>query len=445
MITPEFLETITEQTEKTVTFMRTQILHRICDRIEASLIANEENILIPSTITEIHQLMDTGMMIEDIQEEVEKALPDIQTEIRKAFYESAREISNYNTDVAKEIIKAMTESGMQVDVEIPQYERIGLPKSTANLNMTAHEVRKLEQIYKGANRMVENMCRLLPVQGNEMYLRLATEGFLKAQSGTPIGEVIMEAIKDASGAGITSVNYTSGHVDKIEVAVARAVRTAVSKANAEITLSRCSEMGVACVKVSEHYGARVTKHQDYTNHAMWQGKVYSLDWSKPELAELSTEVQKEEKGFKWLRNLRDYVVGFFNKKKKPAYPDFVEVCGYGQMLGISGINCRHTFSAFFPDVQEEPQSAVDDVKNEQYYEDTQKQREMERRIRKTRTELYNLQGKDYPETVKRIEYLNNLLEKQTDALFDFCDSKGFKVESWRLQIHAGDNTKIVRR
>lgn len=443
MITPEFLETITDETTKTVRFMQTKILKRMCKRIESSLKANEENILIPSTINEIHQLMDSGMMIDDIEKEVEKALPRIRIEIQNAFLQSAQEISNYNTDIAKDIVKAMTDKGMVVDVEIPRYERVGLPKNTGKLNMTSHEVRKLEQIYHGANRMVENMCRLLPVQGNETYLRLATEGFLKVQGGITVGEAITEAIKDASKMGVSVVNYTSGHVDSIEVATARAVRTAIGKANAEIVLTRASEMGVGYVKVSEHYGARVTQKNDYTNHSIWQGKVYKLDWDKPELSELQADAG-DEKGFAWLKNLKSYVKGFF-KKNAPSYPDFVETCGYGKMLGISGINCRHTFYPFFPETQEEPDIAVDYIDNKQFYADTQKQREMERRIRKTKTEIYNLKDVNLIEAKERIDYLNRILDRQTQALFEFCEQKGLKVDNWRLMIHEGDNTRVIRR
>ena len=426
MITPEFLNEIVEQTEKTTEFMRTNILKRICDRIEASLLANEENIMIPSTITEINQLMDTGMMIEEIQIEVEKALPAIREEVRKAFLQSAVELSNYNTDIAKEIIQ---KEGY--DIEIPLYERVGLPKDVANLNLTATEVRKLEQIYKGTDKMIQDMCRLLPVTGNEKYLRLAVEAIENVQGGTTIGQAITDSIHKACVG--EKVLYTSGHVDNIEVAIARAVRTEVAKANSQIVLTRASEMGVEYVYVSEHYGARVTDKQDYTNHAMWQGKVYHLDWKKPELASFKAEILGDEKGFKWLNKLRNFITDKFRKVKYP-YKDFVDVCGYGQMLGISGINCRHTFSPFFPDVQDEPESIVDDVKNQEYYEDTQRQREIERRIRKTKTEMECLKGRNYEETQRRMARLSNQLTRQTDELFKFADSKGFKVENWRLQV-----------
>jgi hypothetical protein len=425
MITPEFLNEIVEKTETTARYMQTAILKRICERIEASVLAHQEHILIPSTITEIKKLLDTGLMVEEIQEEIEKALPHLQKEIRLAFLQSAREISDYNTDVAREIIH---KEGL--DIEIPQYEQVGLPKDTANLNLTATEVRKLEQTYKGTAKMIRDMCRLLPVQGNEKYLRLATEAIVKTKAGIPVGQAITESIQRASN---EVVKYNSGHVDNIEVAIARAVRTEIGKANAQIVLTRCGEMGVGYVKVSEHYGARVTKELDYTNHSYWQGKVYSLDWTKDALKSFNADVPKNEKGFKWLRNLKEYMTGLF-KNKKPKYPDFVDVCGYGEMLGISGINCRHTFYPFFPESQSNPDSIIDDVRNEDFYKTTQKQREIERRIRKTKKEIYNLEGLEYTEAIQLLDSLKAKLDRQLDELFKFCESKGLKVESWRLEV-----------
>lgn len=440
MITPEYLEEIIEGTQREVTYMQTQILRKMCDRIYASFIHKEDNILIPTTINEIHQLMDSGMMREEIQEIVEKALPDIQDEIKKAFLQSAKEISDYNTDIAKKIIETYDKRGNPIDVEIPQYEKVGIPKTAAGLNMTADEIKKLEQIYKRTRKYVDNLCHTLPELGNEEYIDITNKAFLRQRAGEPIGLVIKDAIKEASAKGIKFVSYDSGHVDTIEVAIARAVRSGINKANAEIVLTRAGEMGAGHVLVSEHMGARVTKEDDYTNHAWWQGQVYKLDWNNEILKKYDVYVPKEEKGFKWLRKMKEA-----NKKTeiKVKFPDFVETCGYGQLLGICGVNCRHTFSMFFPEVQSIPERRVNDEKNERFYNMTQKQRDMERAIRKTKTELYNLNDKTGPEIEERRNFLLNLQERQMDRYTEFIDKNGQKLDDWRLQIYRGDN--IVKK
>jgi hypothetical protein len=38
------------------------------------------------------------------------------------------------------------------------------------------------------------------------------------------------------------------------------------------------------------------------------------------------------------------------ERKQKKYPDFYEVTGYGEMLGLCGINCRHSFFFVDPEV-----------------------------------------------------------------------------------------------
>lgn len=78
------------------------------------------------------------------------------------------------------------------------------------------------------------------------------------------------------------------------------------------------------------------------------------------------------------------------------YPDFVESCGYGDVQGIGGANCRHSFWPFIENVSERTYSdeQLEAMKPEnrpkikfegrEYddYQATQKQREIERTIRK---------------------------------------------------------------
>lgn len=84
------------------------------------------------------------------------------------------------------------------------------------------------------------------------------------------------------------------------------------------------------------------------------------------------------------------------------YPDFVESTGYGvDKLGLCGINCYHTFFAFIPGVSErnytDEQLAVMNAKENEKrqfrgkeyttYEASQKQRALERLMRKQRQEI----------------------------------------------------------
>ena len=112
-------------------------------------------------------------------------------------------------------------------------------------------------------------------------------------------KALQDAVDQLAEKGITIVeNKREEHVD---VAAERNVRTAISRLAGDVTLQRAIENGYTLVLVSAHLGARPT-------HEVWQGKVYSI-------------VGETEK-----------------------YKDFYKETEYGQMLGLCGINCRHTFS-----------------------------------------------------------------------------------------------------
>lgn len=75
------------------------------------------------------------------------------------------------------------------------------------------------------------------------------------------------------------------------------------------------------------------------------------------------------------------------------YPDFETTCGYGSVTGILGANCRHNFTPFIPGVMErtytdeqlaniDPPPFEYEGKTYTHYEATQKQREIERTVRK---------------------------------------------------------------
>lgn len=79
-----------------------------------------------------------------------------------------------------------------------------------------------------------------------------------------------------------------------------------------------------------------------------------------------------------------------------SYPDFVEKCGYGHVQGIGGANCRHSFWPYIEGVSErtytdaqlegmKPENRPKTVFEGREYDDyqaTQKQRQIERTIRK---------------------------------------------------------------
>jgi hypothetical protein len=104
--------------------------------------------------------------------------------------------------------------------------------------------------------------------------------------------------------------------------------------------------------------------------------------------------------------------------------------GYGTVTGLCGANCRHHFSPYF-EGQRNPFEQFDSEENRKQYELEQRQRTLERRIRKTKREV---QGLDAAGDETEYQRKSALLQKQNAAYNQFCKDNGLKKQSDRISI-----------
>ncbi len=213
-------------------------------------------------------------------------------------------------------------------------------------------------------------------------------------------DAVKNAVRTLTESGLRVVDYESGVSNMLDVAVRRATLTGINQTVAEMTLMQMKESDSEFVEVTAHMGAR-------PDHQTWQGKVYHVGGDKD------------------------------------GYPDFEESTGYGTGAGLCGWNCRHSFFVFFPGISvrnytDEQLKNIDpppieyDGKTYTYYEATQKQRQIERMIRKTKRELVALDsaGLKSDFTAKSVR-----LRKQKDLYVDFSKSAKLKTRNERHQVY----------
>ena len=246
--------------------------------------------------------------------------------------------------------------------------------------------------FRKTNGALRNLTLTTALEAQQAYINAATAAEMMVESGAfDLAASVRKAISDAAKEG-AFVQYPSGHRDRLDVAVRRAVVTGVNQTCAQISLSYADDMGVDLVETTAHPGAR-------PEHAAWQGKVFS------------------------------------RSGRSKRYPDFVTATGYGTGAGLCGWNCRHSFFPFFEGLSE---SAYPKPYNDaRRYEDTQKQRAMERAIRSTKRELIG-----YDEAVKSglqgaqddFNRASVLLKKQETRLRDFIEEKGLQKDTSRVGV-----------
>ena len=199
---------------------------------------------------------------------------------------------------------------------------------------------------------------------------------------------IRDAVMELADSGLRSVDYRSGVHRQLDTAVRNCVQTAVGQLSGEISMENCRQTGVQLVEVSAHWGARTDGTGGHGDHQAWQGQVYCLN---------GTDGAH--------RNLADTT----------GYPD--------DPAGLHGYNCRHDFYPFWEGVSEPAKRPEESAPVEYrgarytYTEATQKQRAMERTIRRDKRRVYTDQahGNDVSVPLSQIESRKDEYQRFSDA------------------------------
>lgn len=265
---------------------------------------------------------------------------------------------------------------------------------------------------------IQNLTRTTAGIANQTFIDVMDETYWRVRTGAQsytaaVADAVLKLSKVQA-----DVRYPSGHVDHLETAVLRAVRTGVAQSSGNCSLQLCKESGWNHVLVSEHIGARVSAENPIADHAGWQGKVYCIEGSTEE---------------------------YPNLKAATGYPD--------DPLGLCGYNCRHSFTPFLPGVSTNPYDGkhVDTEENRKAYALSQEQRRMERSIRAQKRKCAALKTaaahcEDPAAKAKLQEQYRQSaahLQKQNAAYADFCKSHERKPYYDRLAVAGWDRSQAA--
>lgn len=400
MLSPDYLLRVGEGGEAIAETIHNDIIKQIVERIALRLSRGDNYILTARDKWQIEVLQDAGFLREDIEKTIAKYTGLMQTEIAEAMEEAG--------------VKAI-----EKDNEI--YRAAGL--SAEPLEKSPYLIRLMQRAYEATAGEWKNLTRTTADSCQQAFVEACDKAYNLVSSGAMgYAQAYTDAINAIADEGVAVVKYTKlnpltgeerVHVDTIETATLRCIRTGVSQATAQITDARMEEMDWDIILVSSHFGARVTDKQDFTNHYWWQGKFYS-------------------------RTGRD-----------TRFPPYA-VCGEGNVQGIHGANCRHSHGP--GDGEFNPYEKFDEEENRKEYDLQQKQRSMERGIRKTKRKVMGLrEGVEKAQTpeakaaaeeaYQRAAYR---LQKQNAAYDAFCEEKNLKKLNERITIAKWDRSQAAK-
>ena len=382
MLEPHYLQQIADGAEQIASELHEYIIQQIIDRMMERIGRGESYLLTSSDRWRIEVLQDSGYLLEDI----------------------TAELAKYTKRQEKEIKAAMEEAGVKaLEYDDKIYRAAGL--SPMPLTQSPALIRLMERSYNATLGEWRNMTRTTAQAAQRQFINECDMAYNKVMSGAvAYNQAVREAVEAAVSGGVY-VNYPTGHRDTIETATARAVRTGIAQAAGDISIKRMEEMDWDIILVSAHIGARTGDGgQNPGNHLWWQGQFYS-------------------------RTGRD-----------KRFPDFYKSTGYGTGEGLCGWNCRHSFGS--GDGVNNPYKDIQTADNIHMEKLDQRQRALERRVRKTKREVMGLQEAvekcqdkaakfELQQTLDRKSYL---LSRQNKAYIDFCKQNDLRPLNERLQI-----------
>ena len=327
MLTPKQLDKLPEPVIKLMSELQDEIISDICRRI------TKANYLTPTAEWQLYKANQLTLSAREVRRRIAQKLKVQEKQLKEIYTEAVK------TAIKEDefIYKAAIAEGVLSD---------NYRDKLTNYTRSAAFSNALKQGLKNTNGLMRNLTNSAAAAANRQLSDALDLAYLKCTSGafTP-ADAVFEAVKRLGADGLKCVSYDSGRTDQLDVAVRRAVVTGIGKTCCDMQLNLAKEMDCGLVEVSSHLGAR-------PSHAEWQGKVYSLT------------------------------------PNHPKYPYFYEATGYGTGDGLGGWNCRHSFFPYFEGLSLAA-NAPDFSKEEnlQEYTNTQRQRSLERSIRKSKREL----------------------------------------------------------
>lgn len=338
--TPALLDTLPEELAELFRGLEDTLLDEICSRLALKDQLNEV------TVQAIRALRSHGIDLEDIEKAIRKTTGISEKKLKELLDDVVERNQRYYTDLIDLAHVTQPETLVSVEDTWAIYEQT---------KQTMRNLTRSMGFLVDAGRTI-----LPPAKAYQWALDNAT---MQIQSGAiSYNQAIKSSVQQLAG-GLKVVNYESGHVDHIDVAVRRAVMTGVNQICDQYTNQSAEYLETRYFEVSAHSGARDKPGTSpWSSHKDWQGKVY----------------YQSESG---------------EPDPLGLYDDLVETTGYGYVDGLTGANCRHHKYPYVPGVSErtytdEQLEHIDDGlgctfdgKTYTAYEATQMQRRIERQIR----------------------------------------------------------------
>lgn len=264
-------------------------------------------------------------------------------------------------------------------------------RNSMNMVNTVMRYKARDAAHKAINDTAE-------LADKQEFLNVLNKAAGKTVSGIESRQAAMrQCIKEMTDKGIPAFVDKRGREWSPEAYVNMAIRTTAANTAQQAQFDRMDDYGLNLVEVSSHSGARPKCAKD-------QGKIFNRSGGGGYTTDLHG------------RKIRYY-----------AWSE----SSYGEPDGILGINCGHQIYPFTPGVSYQTYFPEPEEENAEAYKKSQQQRELERRVRKSKRECMMLETAGDPEGARQAQ---QLLKQRQDALRQFCGDNGLRYKPDRTAV-----------
>lgn len=381
MLKPSDLQAIAQDLTRIYAEVESECIASIVRRITSGRVPTQ------ASVWQMHKLSEVGALKRELTKAVAKqsrlALPKVESLIAESLHRSV---------------------GLDIDrIKADLLSKRGMTAKELYESITNGDT--FNRILRSATIACKNYMNLTGTKAVQSsiasYSRAINKAYLKLASGNyDYGKCVRDAVREIGQSGIAIVEgapsgkslykkdgelkttYSSLRTYPLDSAIRRDLTTQINKSCGELTLSDADTLGTQLVETSWHMGSR-------PEHEKWQGKVFSL-------------------------NPKDTRYPYFYAPQEQGGT------GYGDILGLCGINCYHSFSPYLEGSelasQEQKPTAQE---NEKEYQEQQQQRSFERSIRALKRQQVAFREAGFIDEARKVQSRLNDTTKRYGAFLAY--------------------------
>ncbi len=372
----------------------TEIEETILCHIAEQLAANPDTLINATSEWRIKMLAEMGKVNKDTARIIASKVGKVPKEVESVIQASVDKVlSEYGLEMNGKIEESMATALKNYDLQAV--------KDKYNQVNTVMQYKAKQAYVNGINSVADKLLKKKQkaLENSQEYLDILN----KSAMATVLGEksrteAIRETIAEMSKKGIPAFVDKTGREWSPEAYVDMDIRNTAKNAALAAEFASLDELGQDIILVSSHSGARPLC-------APYQGKLYSISGKS----------------------------GTITDAKGKTY-NYTPLSGtsFGKAAGLFGINCGHRMRGVSDGTFINREKEFDGEETSEEYRKVQRQRELERAVRKKKTEanMYEAAGDE-----NAARDLRRLAKDEDRKLREYCQKEGLSYRRDRTEVY----------